>query len=70
MFWYRYPNPMKFTSVQEFLSETQGELNLCLINLKIVNGCTDYLLKNDNVKSWRSFNNQTYDENKIFPGFK
>ena len=37
-------------------------------------GCTEYLFKNDNVKSWSYFNNQTYDENRIsnenpFPPF-
>jgi len=65
---------MEFTSVQEVLSKTQGELNLCLINLKMGSGCTEYLFKNDNVKSWSYFTNQTYDENRIsnenpFPQF-
>jgi len=66
--------PMEFTSAQEVLLKTQGELNLCLINLKMGSGCTEYLFKNDNVKSWSYFNNQTYDENRIsnenpFPQF-
>ena len=65
---------MEFTSVQEVLSKTQGELKLCLINLKMGSGCTECLFKNDNVKSLSYFNNQTYDENRIsnenpFPQF-
>jgi len=57
--------PMEFTSAQEVLSKTQGELNLCLIYLKMGSGCTEYLFKNDNVKSWSYYSNEHYDYNRI-----
>ena len=67
--------PMEFTSVQDVLSKTQGDLKLCLINLKMGSGCTEYLFKNNNRKSWSYFNNKIYDENIIsnenpFPQFQ
>ena len=65
---------MEFTSVQEVLSKTQGELNLCLINLKMGSGCTEYLFKNKNVESWNYYTSKVYDVNRIanenpFPQF-
>ena len=66
--------PMEFTSAQEVLLKTQGELNLCLINLKMGSGCTEYLFKNKNVESWNYYTSEAYDVNRIanenpFPQF-
>ena len=66
--------PMEFTSAQEVLLKTQGELNLCMINLKMGSGCTEYLFKNKNIESWKFYTSEVYDVNRIanknpFPQF-
>ena len=57
--------PMEFTSAEEVYSHSLNKLNLCLINLKMGNGCTEYLFKKKNVRSWNYYSDEHYDYNRI-----
>ena len=57
--------PMEFSSAKEVYSFTKSKMNLCLINLKMGNGCTEYLFKRKNIKSWNYFTDESYDYDKI-----
>ena len=57
--------PMEFSSAKEVYSFTKSKMNLSLINLKMGNGCTEYLFKRKNIKSWNYFTDESYDYDKI-----
>ena len=57
--------PMEFSSAKEVYSFTKSKMHLCLINLKMGNGCTEYLFKKKNFSSWSYHSNNQYDNYKI-----
>ena len=57
--------PMEFSSASEVYAFSLSKLDLCLINLKMGNGCTEYLFKRKNIKSWNYFTDESYDYDKI-----
>ena len=57
--------PMQFSSAKEVYTYSLNKLGLCLINLKMGNGCTEYLFKKKNFSSWNYHSNNQYDNYKI-----
>ncbi len=57
--------PMEFSSASEVYTYSLNKLDLCLINLKMGNGCTEYLFKKKNSSSWSYHSKNQYDNNKI-----
>ena len=57
--------PMQFCSANEVYSFSLNNLNLCLIKLKMGNGCTEYLFKKENSHSWNHYNNESFDDKII-----
>ena len=57
--------PMEFSSANEVYTYSLNKLNLCLINLKMGSGCTEYLFEKKNIGSWNYYSNNQYDNLKI-----
>ncbi len=57
--------PMEFTSAKEVYSYSFKNLELSLIKLKMGNGCTEYLFKKKNAKSWNYYTDEYYDYKRI-----
>ena len=57
--------PMEFTSAKEVYSYSLNKLELTLINLKMGNGCTEYLFKKKNANTWNYYSDEFYDGNRI-----
>ena len=57
--------PMEFSSAKEVYSYSFKILELSLIKLKMGNGCTEYLFKKKNAKSWNYYTDEYYDYKRI-----